>query len=141
MEFSEKVRQPGQGESMISPAAQARLKPVHNASRGLSGVCPGVSLQALKAEVRILVYETPVFHAQRKVVRQHIVGASAIEECAFCLGVRTGHKPAAGARMEDQAPASSQRVRTELTDVEWQLHHNIRSDAVDVGLGSVLSPR
>ncbi len=127
---------------MISPAAQARLKPVHNASRGLSGVCPSISLQTLKAEVRILVYETPVFRAQRKMVRQDIVGASAIEECAFCLGVRTGHEPAAVARgMEDQAPTSSERVRTELTDVEWELHHNIRSDAVDIRLDSVLSPQ
>ncbi len=126
---------------MISPAAQpARLEPVHNASRWLRGVCPSISLQTLKAEVRILVYETPVFRAQRKVVRQHIVSASAIEECAFRLGVRAGHKSAAVARgMKDQAPTSSQRVRTELTDVEWQLHHNIRSDAVNVSLDSGLS--
>jgi hypothetical protein len=125
---------------MNSPAAQARLKPVHNASRGLSRVCPTISLQALEAEVRILVYEAPVFRAQRKVVRQPVVGASAIEKCAFCLGISAGYKSAAVAGgMEDQAPASGQRVRTELTDVEWQLHHNIRSDAVDVRLDSAFS--
>ena len=101
---------------------------------------PSVSLQAQKAEVRILVYETPVFSAQRKVVRQDVVSASAVQECAFCLGVRAGHKTAAIAGgMKDQAPASSQRVRTEFADVERQVHNHVASDAMYVRLDSVLS--
>src|SRR5882762_5611827 len=97
------------GRARFSPAAQVRLKPVDNPSCGLSRVRPSISLQALKAEIRILVYETPVFSAQRKVVRQDVVSASAVQECAVCLGVRARHKSAAVAGgMKDQAPASSQ---------------------------------
>jgi hypothetical protein len=102
-------------------------------------VRPSISLQALKAEVRILVYEIPVFSAQRKVVRQGVVSASAVQECTFCLGVRAGHKSAVAGGMKDQAPASSQRVRTELTDVERQVHNHIGSDAMYVRLDSGLS--
>ena len=101
---------------------------------------PSISLQALKAEVRILVYKTPEFSAQRKVVRQNVVSASAVQGCAFCLGVRAGHKSAAVAGgMKDQAPASSQRVRTELAEVERQVHNHIGSDAMYVRLNSGLS--
>src|SRR5208337_124949 len=137
MGLSEQNRQPGQGREWNRPAAQACLEPVHDASRGLSRVCPAISLQTLETEVRIFVYKTPVFRTQRKVFCQHVVGASAIEKCTFCLGISAGNKPGAVAGgMEDQAPTSGQRVRTEFTDVEWQFHHHIRSDAVDVRLDS-----
>jgi hypothetical protein len=103
-------------------------------------VRPSISLQTLKAEVRILVYETSVFSAQRKVLPQDVVSASAVQECAFCLGVRARHKSAAVAGgMKDQSPAPSQRVRTELTDVERQVNNHIGSDAMYVRLDSRLS--
>ena len=70
-----------------------RLKPVDNPSCGLSRVRPSISLQALKAEVRILVYKTPVFRAQGKAVRQVVVSAAAVQECTLCLGVRAGTNP------------------------------------------------
>ncbi len=102
---------------MIRPAARALLEPVHKASGGLSRVRPGVSLQALKAEVRILVHETPVFRAHRKVTGQDVVSTSAVRECASSLRVRARHKSAAVAGwMKDQAPTSRQRVGTQLAD-------------------------
>lgn len=125
---------------MIRPAALTRLEPVDKASGGLSRVRPSIGLQALKAEVRILVHETPVFRAQRKVTGQDEVSASAVKECASCLRVRAGHKSAAVAGwMKDQAPTSCQRVRTQLADAEWEVHSHIASDAMYVSLDSVLS--
>jgi len=101
-------------------------------------VRPRTSLQALKAEVRILVQETPVFRAQRKVARQNVVSTSAVQECAFCLGARARHNSVPGG-MKDQATASSQRVRTELADVERQVHNHVGCNAMYVSLDSVLS--
>jgi len=127
-------------EGRIRPAAQAYLEPIDKASRGLSRVGPSVCLQALKAEVWILVHETAVFRAQRKVARQNVVSASAVQERASRLRVRAGHKSAAvTCRMKDQAPASSQRVRNELTDVKRQVHNHIASNAMNVRLDSGLS--
>ena len=82
----------------------------------------------------------PRYSARNEKWRVNVVSASPIEECAFCLGVRAGHNSAAVAGgMKDQAAASSQRVRTELTDVERQVHNHVASDAMYVRLDSVLS--
>src|SRR6266436_3577486 len=124
----------------LCPPGASQLESENNSSRWLRRVRPAVSVQGGESEVRILVHKAPVLSAYGEASCQGIISTGSVEESTFSLTAGPGHRSAGIARrIEDQTAAPSEGVRTDPSDAQWKLHHQIAGDRVHVGLHSGFS--
>lgn len=99
------------------PTAQVVLEMKDDSSGWLGRVRPAVGVQGPKSEVRILVHVTSIFSAQREVSGQGIISTCSVQEGSPGLSARAGNESAKVAGgIKNQTAASSERVRTDLSD-------------------------